>query len=90
MIGKKLSPIILDIEKQIMQADIYGVKPNYDKEVLRASGALFIHALLDKMYENRRQDLTMDEMIKMSGNAGNEIREIIRKYTGEDSHDYYK
>jgi hypothetical protein len=52
MIGKKLSPILSEIESTLIEFEINVAKPpEYTDEGFRASVRIFLSAMLDKMWK---------------------------------------
>jgi hypothetical protein len=91
MIGKKIHPILSELEGAIIEYNYYdGRKPNYPVESIPAATMIFMSVLMDKMWEVQEFD-KMDNVDreKMAEKAGEEIRRIIKTYTGLDSHNFY-
>jgi len=92
MIGQKISPILSEIEQTLWEFEAAGgLKPEYTTEGFRGAIKIFMSALMDKMWE-LQQDETMDLETRagMAEKAGNEVRDLVKKYTGIDCHDLYK
>jgi hypothetical protein len=91
MIGKKLTPILIELENTIIEFDFRQQKPNYDKEALRAACKIFYHVLLDSMYNmQNRESMSLEDRCNMATAAGNDLHKFINTYTGEDSYEFYK
>jgi len=91
MIGKKLSPILEELELAIIEFDVHGIKPEYDKNALRAASKIFIHVLLDEMYNlQNSENIDHIDRCNMATKAGEDLRKLIKVYTGKDSFDFYK
>jgi len=85
MIGKKLSPVLAEIESTLME--FYGHKPNYTNEGFRAATYIFVQAVMDKMWEVQNFDkMDIKDREKMAEKCGNEIRNLIKTYTDIDTH----
>jgi len=91
-LAERLTPILVEIESTMIDYDFYVQKPyNFSYGAFRAITKMFINAILDKMWT--LQELEMMEMAdrcNMSEKAGNEIRKIIKTFTGIDSREFYK
>lgn len=92
MIGKKLSPILVEIENTLWEFEANsGMKPEFTDEAFMAATKIFMSILMDKMWNlQTNENISNDDRIKMAENAGNEIRQLIKTYTGMDTHDFYK
>lgn len=92
MIGKKLSPILSEIESALMEFEINVAKPpEYTDEGFRASVRIFLSAMLDKMWKLQEDEgIDIDTRADMAEKLGNEIRNIVRVYTNIETHDLYK
>jgi hypothetical protein len=92
MIGKKLSPILSEIESTLMEFEINVAKPpEYTDEGFRASVRIFLSAMLDKMWKLQEDEgIDINTRADMAEKLGNEIRNIVRVYTNIDTHSLYK
>lgn len=92
MIGKKLSPILVEIEDTLWEFECYsGRKPEYTEEAFRASIKIFMSALMDKMWEVQNFDeMSMEDRGNMATKAGESVRELVKTYTGLDTHKLYE
>jgi hypothetical protein len=92
MIGKKLSPILSEIESTLMEFEINVAKPpEYTDEGFRASVRIFLSAMLDKMWKLQEDEgIDINTRADMAEKLGSEIRNIVRVYTNIDTHDLYK
>lgn len=92
MIGKKISPILEEIEETLWEFEANnGIKPNYDINGFRAAIKIFMSALMDKIWElQENENVNIEDRIKMVQKAGEEVRNLIKVYTNIDSHDLYK
>ena len=89
MIGKKLQPILNEIEGTILELN--GVKLNYPKESMRSSTQIFLSVLMDKMNDKQIKDgLSLEHSCEMATRCGEELRGLIKTYTGFDSLKFYK
>lgn len=68
MIGKKLSPILVEIEAAIVEFDTeINEKPNYTRDALRASGKIFISVIIDKMWElQEKENIPIEQRLEMA------------------------
>lgn len=91
MIGKKLTPILIELENTIIEFDVKQIKPNYEPGALRAASKIFYHVLLDSMYNmQNRESMSLEDRCNMATAAGNDLHNLIKTYTGEDSFEFYK
>ena len=90
--GKKMSEILVDIETGIWERDYMELGPTgYTMDGFRSGIKIFMSTLMDKMWNlQEKSKLTMEERNKLALNAGKDIRKLVLKYTGIDSHDLYK
>lgn len=92
MIGKKLSPILSEIESALIEFEINVAKPpEYTDEGFRASVKIFLSVMLDKMWKLQEDEgIDINTRADMAEKLGSEIRNIIRVYTNIDTHSLYK
>jgi hypothetical protein len=92
MIGKKLSPILSEIESALIEFEINVARPpEYTDEGFRASVKIFLSVMLDKMWKLQEDEgIDINTRADMAEKLGNEIRNIIRIYTNIDTHSLYK
>jgi len=88
-LGKKLSPILSEIEDTLLEN--CETKPRFDDEGFRASVYIFQSALLDKMWElQEEEDITIEIREDMATKCGQSIRSLIKTFTDVDTHNLYK
>jgi len=91
MIGKKLTPILIELEEEIIEFEFFQQKPNYDNDALRTATKIFYHVLLDEMYNlQNSENMPLSDRCNMATFAGNKLRNLIKQCTGKDSYDFYK
>jgi len=92
MIGKKLSPILSEIESALIEYELnINRPPEYTDEGFRASVKIFLSVMLDKMWKLQEDEgIDIDTRADMAEKLGNELRNIIRVYTNIDTHNLYK
>jgi hypothetical protein len=92
MIGKKISPILSEIELALIEFEINVAKPpEYTDEGFRASVKIFLSVMLDKMWKlQEKEGIDINTRADMAEKLGNELRNIIRVYTNIDTHNLYK
>ena len=92
MIGKKLSPILSEIESALIEYELnINRPPEYTDEGFRASVKIFLSAMLDKMWKLQEDEgIDIDTRADMAEKLGNELRNIVRIYTNIDTHNLYK
>jgi hypothetical protein len=91
MIGKILSPTLLEIETALIEFELSSKsKPEYSNEGFRAAIKIFMSVLMDKMFDlQKNEDLDMEDRINMAEKAGKEIRSFIKTYTNIDTYELY-
>ena len=92
MIGKKISPILEEIEATLLEFEAFnGDKPNYTDDGFRAAVRIFSSALVDKMFELQSDEkMDMQDCLNMAEKVGEDVRKLIKTYTNIDTHDFYK
>lgn len=92
MIGKKISPILSEIESALIEYELnINRPPEYTDEGFRASVKIFLSVMLDKMWKLQEDEgIDINTRADMAEKLGNEIRNIVRIYTNIDTHNLYK
>ena len=93
MIGKKLSPILEEIEMTLLEfnANDSAGKPEFTDEGFRASIYIFMTVFMEKIYDLQDdENIDMGDRMKMVESAGTELRKLIKTYTNIDTHDFLK
>jgi hypothetical protein len=92
MIGKKISPILSEIESALIEYELnINRPPEYTDEGFRASVKIFLSVMLDKMWKLQEDEgIDINTRADMAEKLGNELRNIIRVYTNIDTHSLYK
>jgi len=85
---------IVEIEDGLWEHDIRVdegiVAPyNYDNNTFRAALKIFMSAVMWKMWE-RAGEKPLREKVPEVEECGNEIRDIVKRYCGIDTHDLYR
>ena len=90
--GEKLSPILTEIEDAVWEHDLAKIgKANYPNEAFRASIKIFMSILMDKMWELQcNENMSIEDKSNMAQKAGEDLRKMVKTYTGIDTHDFYK
>jgi hypothetical protein len=90
-IGEKISTILAEIEDTLWEFEYYqGTKPGYAIEGFRAAIKIFMSVMMDKIWELQQDEkISMDDRIKMVEKCGYDVRDIVRIYTGIDTHELY-
>jgi len=91
MIGKKISPILEEIEDTLWEFEYSNQgRPQYSKGGMRSSIKIFMSVIMDKMWELQEgENMDMETRCAMSQKCGEEVRELVKKYTGVDTHSLY-
>lgn len=92
MIGKQLSPILVELEETLWEFEAYkGTKPEFTMDGFRASIKIFMSAVMDKMWElQRNENLSLEDRSAMAEKVGNEVRNLIKVYCDIDTHKLYE
>jgi len=91
MIGQHISPILTELESAIIDfnADV-GIKPCYTPEAFRAGIMIFSSVLMDKIWELCKDEkMEMKDREAMAQKCWQDIRQLVKTYTGIDSHELY-
>ena len=90
-IGEKISPILAEIEDVLWEHEAtLATKPEFTVAGLRASIKIFAACVLDAMFSKLTlEKKSLEDMEKYATACGNEIRDLVFKYTGIDSHLLY-
>ena len=91
MIGKKISPILSEIEDTLWEYEAAGgTKPEYTIDGFRGAIKIFMSVLMDKIWELQEEEgIPMEDRVKMVEKAGKDVRELVKTYTDIDTHDLY-
>jgi len=93
MIGKKLSNVLIEIEKTLWEfEDMFGNEPpRYSAEGFRGACKIFMSAIMDRLWLLQdKEDMSMDDKCKMAEKAGEDLRRFIKTYTDIDTQELYK
>ena len=92
MIGKKLSPVLFEIEETLWEFELNSnLQPDYTTDGFRAATKIFMSVLMDKIWNlQSNEEMDMEDRVKMVEKAGNDVRNIIKIYTDIDTHELYK
>lgn len=91
-IGKKLSPILVEIENIIWESESFRqIQPQFTDDGFRASIKIFMTVILDKMWELQEKE-NIDQKLReeMALKCGEEFRKLIKTFTNVDTMDLYK
>ena len=91
-IGEKLSPILEEIEATLLEYEEQELgQPLYTEAGFRAAVKIFMSVVMDSLWNMQElADMTLDERLDMAEEAGLDIKKLIMKYTGIDTHKLYK
>lgn len=91
MIGKKISPILSEIEDTLLEFEINkGGKPGYTTEGFRAAIKIFMSALMDRMWKLQYDEkMDINDRLKMVKKAGEDVRKLVKTYTDIDTYDFF-
>lgn len=91
MIGKRLSPILTEIADAIWEFEANSnMKPEFTDEGFRSALKIFMCILMDKIWELQAdEEMSMDDRLKIVFKAGTDLRDLVKTYTGIDTHNLY-
>ncbi len=91
MIGKKLSPVLSEIEATLLEYEAnIGHKPEYTIDGFRAATKIFMSVLMDKIWELQQDEkFDMQDRLNMVQKAGDDVRNLIKTYTDIDTFELY-
>lgn len=92
MLGKELEPILLELEDTIWNHEaVVGLKPEFSDEAFRASIKIFLTAFMDKMHDfHEEEEVDHEDAKKMVSSAADELRRLVKNFTGFDTLKMYK
>ena len=92
MIGKKISPILEEIEDTLWEFEAAQIgPPQYPINGFRAAIKIFVSALLDKIWElQQNENLELKDRLNMVNKVGEEIRKLVKTYTDIDCRELWK
>ena len=91
-IGEKLSPILEEIEATLLEYEEQELgQPLYTEAGFRAAVKIFLSVIMDEMWDLQVDiGMSMEDRLVMAEEAGLDIKKLIIKYTGIDTHTLYK
>ena len=91
-IGEKLSPILEEIEATLLEYEEQELgQPLYTEAGFRAAVKIFLSVIMDEMWDLQVDiGMSMEDRLVMAEEAGLDIKKLIMKYTGIDTHTLYK
>lgn len=79
-----------EILKQSCEAKGDENKPNYSNRDFMNCVIIFQTALMDKMYDlQHKEKLEFDDRLKMAESCGLQLRDLIKTFTGLDTHNVH-
>ena len=92
MIGKELSPILVEIEEALWEFEANrGIKPEFTSQGFRAALKIFISVMMDKIWELQSdENIEQIDRENIAQKCGEEVRKLVKTYTNIDTHDLYK
>lgn len=91
-IGERLSPILEEIEMTLIEFEAnINSQPKFTDKALRSATKIFMAVVLDEMFELQfNEGMAIEDRCNMAQKCGEEIRKIIKTYTGKDTFDFYQ
>lgn len=92
MIGKQLSPILVDIEQRLWEFEFDTPdQPEYTDEAFRAVCKIFMSVLMDKMWNlQEKEGIEIEDRIMMAVKAGKDLSNLVKTYTDIDTYKMYE
>lgn len=92
MIGERLSPVLCEIESALWEFEEQNLgNPEFTKDGFRAILKIFMCGIMDKMWEMQlAEEIDMNIRGEMARKCGEEVRKIVKVYTGIETIDLYK
>lgn len=91
MIGKQLSPILVEIENTLWEFESrnYG-SPEFTQDGFRAVCKIFISVIMDKIWDlQENESMTIEDRLNMAQKCGEDFAKLIKIYTNIDSTKLY-
>lgn len=83
----ELEFIANDILNQSANAKFNEAKPEYSNRDFINTLIIFQTALMDKMFDlQQKENIDLQDRLNMATKCGNELRNLIKTYTGLDTH----
>jgi len=91
MIGKLISPILVEIEETLWENENESTSPpEFTNEGFRASVKIFMATIMDKMWAlQEKENIDIEIRKAMATKAGNDIVNLVNVYTGINTHSLY-
>lgn len=91
-IGKRLSPILKNIEAAIWASEAQNKgQPKFTDEGFRAAVKIFAACLLDQLWNKQEKDkIPIDYRGPKAVLLGEDVRKLILEYTGIDTKEFYE
>jgi hypothetical protein len=90
MIGEKITPILIEIEDMLFEFQCH-CPPDFCLEGFRASLKIFMDALLSQQWKlMESENMPQEDRINMAVKLGEELKRLIKTYTGIDTITLYK
>lgn len=92
MLKENVSLRLKEIEEFIFEHETTnGSKIDYDIETFRAATKIFMSILMTKAWElQEEEEMDFEDRINMVTKTGQDLRKLVKTYTGIDTYDLYK
>ena len=85
LLSESISDVIGALSNSLVHSDI---KLNYDDQDLANTTLIFSSVLMSKMWDlQQEEDMTQEDRENMATKCGEEIRSLVKTYTGIDLND---
>jgi hypothetical protein len=91
MIGKALSPVLVEIEDSLWEFEANcKMKPQFTQEGFRATVKIFMCAMMDKIYDlQENEGIDFETRCKMAEQCGHDLKKLVKTYTNIDTKKLY-
>lgn len=91
-VGESIQDVLFEIENLIIERDAANpTPPIYPDAALRSSLKILMSVIMDRMWKlQEAESIDFQTRCNMAQKCGEEMRQLIKTYTGIDSFDMYK
>lgn len=91
MIGKRLEPILLELEQLLWEFELRKIKPEFPPSSIRAATKIFSSVLTEAIFNlQEKENMPLESREKMAIAAGTKIRNLVKVYADIDIAKMYK
>lgn len=89
-VGENIGKILSRVEDALLMHEVYrpDVPIEYSNDCLRSAIKVMFSVFMSKMWDlQERENIPMDIRADMAWQAGTQFRQLVKTYTGIDTHD---